>query len=274
MTTDDLSIISSYDSKNINFFALKLSMFASLNASDQVALDSLVADEALVAKGKDLTVEGEFASTIFLIKEGMAMRYHMLPDGGRQIINFLIPGDLCSMHVFASRTRDHSIGAITPIRVASIPHKSMAQLLAHHPNVDTALSWVAMQEEAMLRERVISLGRRDARGRIAHLVCELFWRHKALGLTNDQAFRLPLTQTELGDALGLTTVHVNRVMGALRERKLMGMKQRKMCLLDLLRLQEIAGIEEDYLRPDKAVERFDYRLRNPRSRQENVDFMR
>jgi len=274
MIGSNLPPLNSQGSNKPNYFTLKLSRFASLSEADQVALDLLVAGEQLVARGDDLTVEGDVASTIFLLKEGMAMRYHMLPDGGRQIINFLIPGDLCSMHVFRSRTRDHSIAAITPIRVAPIVHKSMAQLLSYHPTVATALSWVAIQEEAMLRERVISLGRRDARGRIAHLVCELFWRHKALGLTGDQAFQLPLTQTELGDALGLTTVHVNRVMGTFRERKIMGMRQRKMCLLDLDRMQEIAGIEEGYLHPDAAPGSFDYRHSNLKAGHDSSDVAR
>lgn len=249
---------SSPGSGNVNYFALKLSQFRFLSEADRVALDILVCNEKIVARGRDLAFEGDVASNLFLIKEGMAIRYHTLPDGGRQIISFLIPGDLCSMHVFQTRRRDHSIAAITPIRVATIAFRDMALCLARHPDISAALSWIAVQEDALLRERVISLGRRDARGRIAHLVCELYWRHKALGLTDDQAFRLPLTQTELGDALGLTTVHVNRVMATLLERKLMGMNQRKMCLLDLPRLQEIAGIDEDYLHPDTIRDRADH----------------
>ena len=252
MAVHDLQRFSAPDISRTNYFALKLSKFATLSDADRTILDEIATDEEFVDRGKDLAVEGAAASTTFLLKEGMAMRYHMLPDGGRQITNFLLPGDLCSMHVFLTRSRDHSIAAITPIRVASIPHRSMAHVLAHHPNVACALAWVAIQEEAMLRERVISLGRRDARGRIAQLICELFWRHEALGLIQDQEFRLPLTQTELGDALGLTTVHVNRVIGALREQKMIGMKHRKMCLFDLGRMQDLAGVESSYLRPDRA----------------------
>ncbi len=109
----------------------------------------------------------------------------------------------------------------------------------------------------MLRERVISLGRRDARGRIAHLVCELFWRHKAVKLADDQAFRLPLTQEELGDALGLTQVHVNRVMRIFYEQRIMGMENRRMCLLDLNRLQRISGVKKSYLLYDKLSKSFD-----------------
>ena len=99
----------------------------------------------------------------------------------------------------------------------------------------------------MLRERIVSLGRRDARGRIAYLLCELLWRHAAVGLTNGNTFRLPLTQTELGDTLGLTPVHVNRVLKEFRKRGLIEMDRRILHLLDVPGLQDVAAFNKDYL---------------------------
>lgn len=99
----------------------------------------------------------------------------------------------------------------------------------------------------MLRERVVSLGRRDARGRIAYLLCELLWRHAAIGLTNGDEFKLPLTQTELGDSLGLTPVHVNRVLKEFRERRLIATAKKMLHLIDVPGLQAIAAFNEDYL---------------------------
>ena len=99
----------------------------------------------------------------------------------------------------------------------------------------------------MLRERIVSLGRRDARGRIAYLLCELLWRHAAIGLTNGDTFKLPLTQTELGDTLGLTPVHVNRILREFRERRLIFMGDRMLHLLDIPSLREIAAFNDDYL---------------------------
>ena len=113
----------------------------------------------------------------------------------------------------------------------------------------------------MLRERVVSLGRRDARGRIAYLLCELLWRHAAVGLTDGDVFWLPLTQTELGDTLGLTPVHVNRVLREFRERRLISMQHRMLELLDVNGLQAIAGFNKDYLHlggaPPEVVRYFD-----------------
>lgn len=99
----------------------------------------------------------------------------------------------------------------------------------------------------MLRERIVSLGRRDARGRIAYLLCELLWRYAAIGLTNGDKFKLPLTQTELGDALGLTPVHVNRILKEFRERRLLAIEHKVIDLIDVPGLQEIAAFNKDYL---------------------------
>ena len=120
-------------------------------------------------------------------------------------------------------------------------------LFGRRPRISAALWWSSLQEEAMLRERVVSLGRRDARGRVAYLLCELLWRHAAVGLTDGDVFRLPLTQTELGDTLGLTPVHVNRVLREFRERRLISMQHRMLELLDVNGLQAIAGFNKDYL---------------------------
>ena len=99
----------------------------------------------------------------------------------------------------------------------------------------------------MLRERIVSLGRRDARGRIAYLLCELLWRHKAVGLTSDESFFLPLTQMEIADTLGLTPVHVNRVLQDLRNQGLVTLRYGMLHLLDVERLQALAEFDEGYL---------------------------
>lgn len=241
---DKPSIASSLSS---NPLARKLSHFAPLSASDHQILDGLAAPERQFDADVDIIAEGMSPRSVFLLKEGMAVRYRALPDGRRQIITFLIPGDLCDFHVFLLKTMDHSIGTITPVRVAPISRDSMMELFAHRPRISAALWWSSLQEEAMLRERIVSLGRRDARGRIAYLLCELLWRHAAVGLANGEAFRLPLTQTELGDTLGLTPVHVNRVLKEFRARRLIAMEHRKLTLLDVAGLQSIAAFNKEYL---------------------------
>ncbi|MFC0387957.1 Crp/Fnr family transcriptional regulator [Muricoccus vinaceus] len=225
----------------------KLLHFAPLSNSDRQHLDRLAAPEERFPASVDIIAEGMVPRSVFLLKEGMAMRYRNMPDGGRQIMTFLIPGDLCDMHVFLLKEMDHSIGTITPVRVAPISRESLMDLFASRPRISAALWWSSMQEEAMLRERIVSLGRRDARGRVAYLLCELLWRHRAVGLTNGEVFRLPLTQTELGDTLGLTPVHINRVLKEFRQRSLISMDRRMMSLLNVEELQALAGFNKDYL---------------------------
>ena len=225
----------------------KLSHFVPMSESDQHVLDALTSRKEAFPAHVDIVSEGSVPRSVFLLKEGMAIRYRSLPDGGRQIMTFLIPGDLCDMHVFLLKAMDHSIGTITPVRVAPISRESIMDVFARRPRISAALWWSSLQEEAMLRERIVSLGRRDARGRVAYLLCELLWRYAAVGLTDGGAFQLPLTQIELGDTLGLTAVHVNRVLRDFRENGLITIENRVLTLLDIQGLQDRAGFNKEYL---------------------------
>ena len=228
-------------------FTRKLSLFAPLSRADRDVLDVLTRDDEPVAADTDLVAEGMAPRTVFVLKEGMAIRYRNLVDGGRQIMTFLIPGDLCNPHMFLLQAMDHSIGTVTPVRVAPIPRERMMDLFVRHPRISAALWWSSLQEEAMLRERIVSLGRRDARGRIAYLLCELLWRHAAVGLTDGDVFGLPLTQAEVADTLGLTSVHVNRVLQQFRRQHLIRLENRRLAILDVPSLQHIAGFDSAYL---------------------------
>ncbi len=232
----------------------KLSHFAPLSASDCKTLDDLSSEQERFAADVDIIAEGAAPRSVFVILEGMAVRYRGLSDGGRQIMTFLIPGDLCDMHVFLAKTMDHSIGTITPVRIAAISRDSIMDVFTLRPRISAALWWSSMQEEAMLRERIVSLGRRDARGRIAYLLCELLWRHAAIGLNSNGTFLLPLTQTELGDTLGLTPVHVNRILKEFRSNGLIAMEHKIINLLNVPGLQNMADFTEDYLQLGGASE--------------------
>ncbi len=225
----------------------KLSLYAPLSGSDRQVLDDLLSREERFPADADIIAEVMPPRSVFVMKEGMAIRYRNLPDGSRQIMTFLNPGDLCDAHVFLLKTMDHSLATITPVRIAPISRENILDLFVRRPRISAALWWSSLQEESMLRERIVSLGRRDARGRIAYLLCELLWRHAAIGLTNGDVFRLPLTQMELGDTLGLTPVHVNRTLKDFREQKLIATDQKMLNLLDVEGLQNIAGFNKDYL---------------------------
>jgi CRP-like cAMP-binding protein len=177
----------------------------------------------------------------------MACRYRLLPEGKRQILTFLIPGDVFDLHAFLLEAMDHSIGTLVPTRLAPISRATVFDLFDRHPQIGAALWCSALQEEAINRERIVALGRRSARGRVAYLLCELVWRQRAVGLAEDHAIRLPLTQVELADTLGLTAVHVNRILQRFRRDNLISLTQRRLTLLDIERLQEIARFNQDYL---------------------------
>lgn len=232
---------------NANPLVRKLSHFIGLSLVEQRLIEELTSTDEVVAADVDISVEGVAPRGVFMLREGMAVRYRTLPNGGRQIMTFLIPGDLCDVHVFLLQQADHSIGTVIPSRIAAIPRDRVMQITARYPRIGASFLWSAQQEESMLRERIVSLGRRDARGRIAHLLCELLWRYSAIGRTPDEMFRLPLTQTELADTLGLTPVHVNRVLKEFRGSRLIAMENRTLRLLDINGLQEMAGFDSSYL---------------------------
>jgi len=227
--------------------ARKLSLFAPLSDADRAVLAALTPTQEVFRPDTDIAVEGVMPRSVMLVQEGMAVRYRNLPDGRRQIMTFLIPGDLCDPHVFLLKAMDHSIGTITTVRASPVSRAALMETFATRPRISAALWWSSLQEESMLRERIVSLGRRDARGRIAYLLCELLWRHSAMGLAEDETYHLPLTQTELGDALGLTPVHVNRVLREFREQRLIAIEHRILRMLDVDGLQEIAAFNKEYL---------------------------
>lgn len=225
----------------------KLSNFMELSVADASVLDALCANEESFGAKVNLSIEGESPRTAFVITHGMACRYRLMPEGNRQLLSFLIPGDLCDLQGYLLSAMDHSIITISPTRIAAIPREAVTDLINRHPRIAAALWWSAMQEEAMLRERIVSLGRRGARGRVAHILCELVWRQMANGTSEDHAIRLPLTQADLGDALGLSAVHVNRVLQYFRQNDIITLEHRLLTLLDMPKLQDIAGFTRDYL---------------------------
>jgi len=225
----------------------KLEHYVPLSADDRRVLDELGETEEHYRANQDIVVEGQVPRSVFVLLSGLACRYRILRDGRRQIMTFLLPGDLCDLHMFLLRVMDHSIGTITDVTLAAIPTVSVLEMAVRHPRVSVALWWSSMQQEAILRERIVALGRRDAVGRVAYILCELVWRQQAIGLSNGSSVTLPLTQNELADTLGLTAVHINRVLQILRRDRLLTLEHRRLELLDIDKLADIAGFNKDYL---------------------------
>ena len=236
-----------------NLLTRKLASFADFSENDRIALNALCAESRSFKAGHDLIKEGDRPEEVCLLMEGWACRYKLLPDGGRQIMAYLIPGDLCDIHIFILKAMDHNISLLGNARVAAIPKDTMLDLLRDRPAVAQALLWATLVDEAVLREWLVNLGQRDAYARIAHLFCEMWLRLGQVGLVTNQRYALPLTQEQLGDALGLTPIHVNRMLQKMRADGLITLADRHLTIHDIDRLKQVAGFDSNYLHLDRRV---------------------
>ena len=233
----------------------KLEGFLSLTDEEKQALDSVCQQSIERRMGEDLILEGDRPDHVLLLLDGWAFRYKLLPDGGRQIMAYLIPGDLCDIHIFILKRMDHSIALLSDAKIGLIPEKAMVALLDTYPRIARALFWATLVDEATLREWLANALRREPFERIAHLFCELWLRMNVVGLVDGRSFDLPLTQTELGDTMGLNAVTINRVLQRLRAEELITLKGKRLVILDIDRLREISGFDPSYLHLDFTVNR-------------------
>jgi CRP-like cAMP-binding protein len=230
-----------------NAFVTKLSGLASLS-SDELATLGHVCDSTRVFPARhDLIREGDKPSSVFIMLEGWACRYKLLPEGGRQIMAFLMPGDFCDMHVAVLDEMDHTIATITKARVAQVPRVAMEELIDATPAITHAFWRAQLIDEATLRAWIVSMGRRGSLERVAHLMCELYVRAHSIGLATGDRLVFPLTQVVLADALGLTPVHINRVLRRLRIEGVMEMSRGTLVISDPKKLSRIAGFQDNYL---------------------------
>lgn len=230
----------------------KLQTVASLGAEDREALADLCTDAREMAARRSIIREGDRPDHVHLMVEGWAARYKLLPDGARQITAFLIPGDFCDLHVTILGEMDHSIVTLTRAKVAFIPRGKIDEI-TDRPRLAKALCWATLVDEAVLRAWLVNVGRRDAFEAIGHLMCELYVRMKNVGLAADHRYELPLTQEELADALGLTPVHVNRVLQRMRSEELITLKRNALEILDYRRLVAASGFNPNYLHIEQRV---------------------
>ena len=229
----------------------KLGRFVSLNDEEKGALANLARNARSQRRGTDLIAEGDKPVSVFLLLEGWAFRYKSMVDGGRQIMAYLLPGDLCDVQIFLFEQMDHSIGLLSDALVAKIPAAEMLDLMDRYPRIERALMWGTLVDEATLREWLLNIGQRDALQRLSHLFCELCVRLRVVKLVDENGtFALPLTQSELADTTGMTTVHVNRSLQRLRKDGLISLKEGRLTILDFARLSELAGFNQAYLHTD------------------------
>lgn len=236
----------------LNAFLQKLSQGVSLTPGDVAQLSGAISTSRSMRARQDVIHEGEAPSDVHLVVEGIACRYKMTPNGQRQIMALLLPGDFCDLHVAILGAMDHSIATLTPCRVVDLPRDTIEGLLLN-PRIARALWWATLVDEAVLREWLVSMGKRPADQQAAHLFCELHLRLQVAGLADSSSYALPLTQEELGDVLGLSTVHVNRVLQQLRRSGLLGFDGQTVAIHDMEELRRFAGFNPNYLHLKERV---------------------
>ncbi|KQS93360.1 Crp/Fnr family transcriptional regulator [Rhizobium sp. Leaf386] len=231
----------------MNAFLRKLECYAPLNEADSVLIGSLTDKTRLVARRTDLVREGDPTNVVHIILEGFGVRYKMVGNGTRQIFSYLVPGDICDLHVALLAEMDHTVSTLSDCVVAEIHRPSILNIVAERPALLRALWWTMLVDEAVLREWITNIGARNADLRIAHLLCEIHARLDAIGLVSEGIFSLPITQQELGDTVGLSIVQVNRSLKTIRERGLARFRKHLIDIPDIRRMQEFADFNESYL---------------------------
>jgi CRP-like cAMP-binding protein len=240
------------------YIVQKLEQFTLLSAADKHALEKAVGQKVRhVAPREDIIREGDKPDRVNILLEGFACRYKTLEDGRRQIVSFFIPGDICDVRLFLLKQMDHSIATLAPAKIAEITAEAFIALTDASPRLTRAMWWNSLVEEAIAREWVRNIGQRTAYERLAHLFCELFLRMRAVGLANDHTCEMPMTQTELADATGLSAVHVNRTLQDLRGDGLISLRGRTLVIPDLEALQTTALFNANYLHFDRSGQPYD-----------------
>ncbi len=225
--------------------------FVSLSEAETALLSELERDSRPVAAGDWLWHEGDPADTLLVLSEGWACSARYLPDGSRQLLEVFLPGDILGIFELVTGERRNDVSMLTDGQVSEYPYTRVFELFERSERLKTALFAIANQHQAMLAERLVSVARRNARERLAHFLCEC--RARLPGSMNDtatQSFLLPLSQQDLADALGMSTVHVSRTFTALACLGLVRRQHFHMVILDPRRLECMADFNGDYLACD------------------------
>jgi CRP-like cAMP-binding protein len=240
----------------LNPWTMKMEQFTAFSDMEKRRLDELIcAKREEHAPKEDIIADGAHSGHCHVVLSGLACRYKMMPDGGRQIMAFLIPGDLCDAEIFILKVMDHGVAAITPTTTALIPADDMKALLRETSSLGEALWWGTMTDLGVLRERIVDEGRRSAYVRIAHLLYEMLVRYRMVELTDGNSFSFPVTQTDLADATGLTAVHANRMLQKLRADGLIQLAAGVVTVIDPDLLKEAAQFSGAYLHLDRVHDR-------------------
>lgn len=227
--------------------AQKLSAFVKLSDQELEILGQLIKNTKRIGVGQDLVQQGEANQAAFILMKGWVCSYKIQADGSRQIVDFQIPGDFLGVRSVLFRTSDHNIEPITEVEVCEIFIPGLLEAFSRFPRLAMALLWALSRDEAMVVEHLVNIGRRNSTERTAHFLLELGARLSLIGAGSETGFTCPLTQPLLADALGLSAVHVNRVLRQLRESGMATFRDGQVVFDDYNRLVAYADFDSAYL---------------------------
>ncbi len=227
----------------------KLGTFVALSDPELSVLASLHKRRRTFVAGRDLVHQGQSDQAAYILASGWACSYKILEDGQRQIVDFQIPGDFLGLRSVLLNVSDHSIEPVTDIEVTEVFVTDLLDAFAQSPRLSTAVLWAASRDEAMVVEHLVDVGRRNAVERMAHFLLELGVRLALVGLGSKDGFACPLTQYHMADALGLSAVHVNRVLRQLREAGMVTFRDGRVSFTDYNKLASFAQFDPSYMDP-------------------------
>ena len=218
-----------------------------LSTEERRVLEGAVSAVRSVPARTPLMRRGELMNHSTILVDGFACRYLDDREGYRQLVSMHVPGDFVDLAAFPMKRLDHDIATLGPCTVATMEHRTLADIQVKHPRLTRWLWFSTLLDGAIHREWIFRLGRLGAEGRVAHFFCELHARLEMIGLAADCRFQLPATQADVAEACGITGVHVNRVLRLLRERELATFRSGEVHILDHLRLRALAEFDPVYL---------------------------
>lgn len=234
--------------QGLSRFRRKLESHVALGSQDGDAIERMTVSSETFSARSDPTARHETQGGRLILMEGFACRYSLLTGGRRQITAYLVPGDSYDLDAAASNRMVHGVTTLTSARIARAEPSTIEALVQDHPSIAGALCAVEKVEEATLREWLVNIGARPALERIAHLFCEIELRLRAVGLVENDRCDMPITQYDLADTVGLSSVHVNRTLQELRRQGLITLTGRALTIHDRPSLRALAGFEAGYLR--------------------------
>ncbi|MCB1947385.1 Crp/Fnr family transcriptional regulator [Nitrosomonas sp.] len=230
-------------------FVHRLKRLELLSAEDFEYAESLIKIRKTVDSGTAIIEAKSTQEQIFFVLNGWAIKYKMLENGDRQIVNFVLPGDIIGMFSPIFSFSEHTVESISPMQLGNFQASRLVEVFRQVPKLAFVLAWMAGQDERILEEQIVRIGRRNSSKRMAHLMIELYRRMRLSGYAREEAVTLPVNQLLLSDALGLSHIHAHRIFRELEKNALIQRLSGRIILLNLPVLAALADFDESYLEP-------------------------